>query len=273
MKIYGLSGKSGTGKSYNAAQLCSTYNIEAIIDDGLFIYHQEVAAGISAKKEETRLKAVRRAIFSDDDHAQDVMDALRRVQPESLLVIGTSEEMVLKICGRLQLPAPERIIHIEEITTEAQRKIAKKQREEAGIHVIPVPTMQVKNQFSGYFIDAKKGFRREGERSRETDWIETIVRPTYSYLGEFNISAKVINDIVYYIAADIPGIAQIIFVSSKNIDEGMYIRVIVQFRFGAKVKTSAWLLQQRVHDDVEAMTAFNILGIEVEGRGFADPSI
>ena len=32
MKIYGLSGKSGTGKSYNAGELCYRMNIPAIID-------------------------------------------------------------------------------------------------------------------------------------------------------------------------------------------------------------------------------------------------
>ena len=37
MKVYALVGKSGTGKSYQAVNLCKELNIEAIIDDGLFI--------------------------------------------------------------------------------------------------------------------------------------------------------------------------------------------------------------------------------------------
>ena len=54
MKTYGLSGKSGTGKSYNAGELCGRMHIPAIIDDGLFIYGNSIAAGVSAKKQETR---------------------------------------------------------------------------------------------------------------------------------------------------------------------------------------------------------------------------
>ena len=38
MRIYTLVGKSGTGKSFHAMDLCRKENIESIIDDGLYIY-------------------------------------------------------------------------------------------------------------------------------------------------------------------------------------------------------------------------------------------
>ena len=47
MKIYGLSGKSGTGKSYNAGELCGRMHIPAIIDDGLYIYGSSIAAAMA----------------------------------------------------------------------------------------------------------------------------------------------------------------------------------------------------------------------------------
>lgn len=49
MKTIGLSGKSGTGKSYNAMELCGKMGIEGMIDDGLFICENRIIAGISAK--------------------------------------------------------------------------------------------------------------------------------------------------------------------------------------------------------------------------------
>lgn len=49
MKVYGLIGKSGTGKSFQAVNLCKRLKIESIIDDGLFICRNKVVAGISAK--------------------------------------------------------------------------------------------------------------------------------------------------------------------------------------------------------------------------------
>ena len=44
MKVYTLSGRSGTGKSFQAINLCKERNIESIIDDGLFIYKNKVFA-------------------------------------------------------------------------------------------------------------------------------------------------------------------------------------------------------------------------------------
>ena len=67
MKVYSLSGRSGTGKSFQAINLCKEKNIEAIIDDGLFIYRNKVISGISAKRQRTIITAVKAAIFSDDD--------------------------------------------------------------------------------------------------------------------------------------------------------------------------------------------------------------
>ena len=72
MKIYALVGKSGTGKSYQAVNLCKELNIESIIDDGLFICRSKVLAGISAKRQPTKIAAVRTALFHEDDHMESV---------------------------------------------------------------------------------------------------------------------------------------------------------------------------------------------------------
>ena len=121
MKIYGLSGKSGTGKSYNASELCYRLNIPAIIDDGLFIYGSSIAAGVSAKKQETRIGAVKTALFMDNDHCAQVRAAIRRTKPSAILILGTSDDMVEKIADRLGLPEPSRIIHIDAVDLAHQR--------------------------------------------------------------------------------------------------------------------------------------------------------
>ena len=68
MKVYGLIGKSGTGKSYQAVNLCKELNIESIIDDGLFICRNKVMAGISAKRQPTKVGAVKTALFNEEGH-------------------------------------------------------------------------------------------------------------------------------------------------------------------------------------------------------------
>jgi len=266
MEVYGLSGKSGTGKSYNAAELCGRLDIDAIIDDGIFIVEGEIVAGTSAKKSATKLGAVKQALFTDDSHCEEVRDAIKSSSPKKILILGTSEEMILKIAARLELPEPSRIIHIEDITTPEQRKEAAKHRRDDGTHIIPAPTFQVKKQFSGYFVDPKKGFRDNIPGKPRTE--RTIVRPTYSYLGNYAISDKVITDIVVRAAKGIDGIANVVWVACNNEDAGLYIRAIVLFDSDAAVFDCALELQKRAANMVAYMTAFNVLGIDVEIHGF-----
>ena len=279
MKVYGLSGKSGTGKSYNAAQLCGQMGIDGIIDDGLFVHANSIVAGTSAKKQSSKIRAIKTAIFTDEEHRVLVRDAIRNTAPESILVIGTSDEMVELIIKRLELPEPEKIIHIEDITSPEQRETAQHLRKEEGMHVIPAPTFEVKKQFSGYFVDPMKSFRKaEEEAAAEAEFMgeqheeeKTIVRPTYSYLGKFEISDKVISDIAEHIASEVPGIDEVLFTATHNRDDGMYIRVIVVMLYGTRMKDAAIELQHRLAREVAEMTAFNVLGVEVEIRSFRMP--
>ena len=151
MKVYTLTGKSGTGKSFQALNLCKEYNIESIVDDGLFIYQNKVMAGTSAKREKTKVGAIKAAMFIRPEHRDEVKKSIESVQPESILVIATSDGMAEEICEQLELPEIYKVIHIEDITTEREREKAWKQRRIQGKHVIPVPSMQLKRDFAGYF--------------------------------------------------------------------------------------------------------------------------
>ena len=265
MTIYGLSGKSGTGKSYHSQELCGKLGINAMIDDGLLIFDNNILAGRSAKKEATKIGAAKCAIFTDDEHCAEVRKALAENDISKILIIGTSDKMIGIIAERLGLPAPQEYIHIEDITTRLERRIASKMREDKGTHVIPVPTFEVKKQFSGYFIDPKKGLKELiGDEKNE----KTVMRPTYSYLGNFEISNKAITDIVEHVAADVPGIASILWSAMENDDSGMYLRVIVLLERDAKVMSAALELQRCVTETVASMTAFNMRGVDVEIHGF-----
>ncbi|NLY80210.1 MAG: hypothetical protein GX072_10075, partial [Lysinibacillus sp.] len=78
MKVYSLSGPSGTGKSTSAIQFAHDHQIEAIIDDGLLIKEGQKIAGTSAKFEKNTITAVRRAIFQDESHKKEVKEALKK---------------------------------------------------------------------------------------------------------------------------------------------------------------------------------------------------
>ena len=167
MKVYALVGKSGTGKSYQAVNLCKELNIEAIIDDGLFIEGNDVVAGISAKRQATMIGAIKTALFTTDEHKEAVAAKIKEINPRSILILGTSDEMVNRIAARLELPEIQKRIRIEQITTEKEREEARHQRQDFGKHVIPVPTFQLKRDFAGYFVDPLKIFRTWGKKQRQ----------------------------------------------------------------------------------------------------------
>ena len=77
--------------------------IECIIDDGILIHDNKIVAGFSAKKESSRLKAVRRAIFQDEVQVKSVREQLDKINPNKLMIIGTSDNMVKKINKSIRL--------------------------------------------------------------------------------------------------------------------------------------------------------------------------
>jgi len=107
VKVYALVGPSGTGKSYKAISFANEHGIECIIDDGLLIKGGKILAGTSAKKEPTTIAAIRRAIFMDEAHANEVRQTIEDIEPESLIMLGTSINMKNKIGENLQQPRPQ----------------------------------------------------------------------------------------------------------------------------------------------------------------------
>jgi Protein of unknown function (DUF322). len=266
MRVYGLVGKSGTGKSYQAMNLCRIMNIESIIDDGLFIFGNRILAGKSAKRQSTKIAAIKTAMFTDEEHRCSVLDRIKETEPESILILGTSDKMIHKIAERLEMPEIDRIIAIESITTESERETARKQRHELGKHIIPAPTFQLKREFSGYFLDPLRIFK--GWRGGKASFSEkTVVRPTYSYLGDYLISDKVISDIVNYLGRKAGGVDSVIRVSIENHADGIDITIPLICNYGTKLIDLSKALQKEVIKQVETMTAFNIKSVNIEIRG------
>lgn len=266
MKVYCLVGKSGTGKSFQAINLCRQMNIESIIDDGLFICHNKVMAGISAKRQKTQFAAVKTALFDQDWHAEEVIRTIKKENPASILVLGTSDKMVEKIRVRLQLEPPIETIYIEDITTEEEREIAYKQRHDMGKHVIPAPTFQLRKQFSGYFMSPMKMLKEFGPK--KVVYEKSVVRPSFSYLGKYHISEKVMSDIVECIKNELGTVYDVdkVLVSQNRdgAEEAIDIYVIADLNYGEGVIGNARVFQQNIADKIELMTAFNVNRVDLE---------
>ncbi|KPU43644.1 hypothetical protein OXPF_30860 [Oxobacter pfennigii] len=262
MKVYGLIGRSGSGKSHRAQQVSKEYNIEYIIDDGLLINGNKVIAGKSAKKESTKLGAVKRAVFNDKEHMEIMKKALLEYSPEKVLILGTSDSMVERIAQKLGLPEITQKIYIEDIATQREIDIATRIRKEQGKHVIPVPTFAIKKDFSGYFIDSIKGLTKK-DRETSDDMEKTVVRPTFSYLGKYTIANSVIKSMVSCGAMKIPGVHKVLKVTVENTNDELIISMDISIDYGTILPQIAARVKESVKNDIEYMTAFNISEINI----------
>ena len=263
MRVYTLTGKSGTGKSFQAMNLCKEYDIESIIDDGLFIYRNQVMAGTSAKREETKVGAIKAAMFIREEQREEVKRSIAKLAPESVLVLATSDKMAEEICGQLELPEIYQRIHIEDITTEREREKAWKQRRIQGKHVIPVPSLQLKRDFAGYFINPLKILKSSGVFGIGQYTEKTVVRPTYSYSGDFTISDRVITDISNCTAERAEGVDHVISVYANTMPGTLRVQLSLSMKGNGNVLDNAVRYQNKLAEVIEFMTAFNVVEIAV----------
>lgn len=264
-QIYALVGPSGSGKSHRASLVAVDKGVATIIDDGLLIHHGRIVAGHSAKRELTRVAAVKRAIFDDPSHALEVQEGLAALSPECLLILGTSENMVKRILAELRLEKiPVQWIRIEEISTREERRVAQLVRQSEGKHVIPAPTMEVQKSFSGYLVDPlwfifrKKGGQVEVEKS--------IVRPTYSSLGRFYISDTVLSALVVHAARKTSEIARVSRVMVQSSPDGVSIQLEVALSETRHLFSILASMQEEVCQEIEQITSLNVLNVRVDAR-------
>ena len=183
IQVYALVGKSGTGKSFRARLLAEKIGVSYIIDDGLLIRDTTIVAGKSAKQEKNYISAIKTALFTDLDHRQTVIQTIQDEEIKRILIIDTSEKMVVRLVETLNLPPICEIIKIEDIASQKDIEAAIKSRFEEGKHVIPVPVIEIKRDYAQILSDSIRIFFKGGRDSsgvKNSKFFEkSIVQPIY----------------------------------------------------------------------------------------------
>lgn len=273
IKTYAFVGPSGTGKSYRAQMVASERGIKYIIDDGLLIRENEVVAGVSAKKAATKIETVRKALFNKPEEAEEIKKAFRKYRPESILILGTSDNMIAKIRENLGLPELTETIYITDVATEEEMQEAKRIRQTQGKHVIPVPTFEIKKDFSGFILDPLQIFKSKGKDAKPYISEKSIIRPTFSYLGNFKISDTVFRQILDYLAKKTESIHRINKVRIEKVgdNEGISIYMEVTMVYGYNVLDELRNFKKKCKKEIENLTAMNIEAIDIVAKGIYVP--
>lgn len=271
IEVVAFVGPSGTGKSHRAIGVAFDNKCDAIIDDGILIKGTKILAGTSAKNEDNRIQAVKRAIFTDDEHARSVREALQKSTIKRLLIIATSDNMIKKIIGRLDLPEPTKTVYISQIATKQEIKKARYSRLHDGKHIVPVPSVELKPHFTGYFANLPYNIFSK-HRKQEKDADRSIVRPTFSFYGKLLIADKAIEDIIMIIGKKMLGVDRITDIKVRRRSDnskGIVIAIEVVLFYGVQIFEVTKQLQAKVKSKVEYMTAMQVKNVNVSIRSLS----
>ncbi len=264
MKVIAFVGPSGTGKSYRSVMVSQNHGADAIIDDGLLISHGKVIAGTSAKKEDTKIASVKHALFMRSYQVGDIRRALKRYNIQCLMILGTSDEMAQKIARNLGVGEIEEYIRIEDVATKEEMNMALRMRRVEGKHVIPVPTFEIKKEFSGYFLHPLRRFQKNLDTEVTSGAADkSIVRPTFSYLGDYIISDNVINEIAIHEAMKIKNLEKVQNINLRKTGHGVHIDMTVTVTYGCDIFDVCRQVQTAVRENVEKYTSVNARRVNV----------
>ena len=266
IKVFAFVGPSGTGKSYRAQMVAAENDVHFIIDDGLLIKDNEVIAGNSAKKASTKIETVKKALFIQEEQSKEIQKALKKYKAKSILLLGTSDGMVEKIAENLKLPKISKTIYITDVATEEEMETARRIRVTEGKHVIPVPTFEIKKDFSGYLLDPLQIFKVRGNGQKPYISEKSIIRPTFSYMGNFTISDNVFKQLVEYLAIKQEEVTRVLKTRVTNSDEGAIIYLEVEVVYGCNVVETLKDFKIKAIREIENWTAMNVAEMDVVAK-------
>jgi len=263
LKTIAFIGLSGSGKSYRALNIAHDTNCDLIIDDGLLIQGSRIVGGISAKNQSTKIGAIKTALFMDLEHRKQAQEALSIILPQKILILGTSLAMVERITKCLSLPKPVKVINIEDVASSKEISTAKYYRKNMGKHVIPAPTLEVKRNFASTIIESLQVILHRQDFAKQKVCEQSVIRPTFSYLGEISIADEALYDIIKRVLTTFPDVRQVGKVRVVSDQGNTIFSIQYTANYGKPLHILSRNIQTKVKRIVENHTGFNVLAIDI----------
>ena len=271
--VFALVGKSGTGKSFRAKLLAEKLDAPYIIDDGLLIHDTAILAGKSAKQEKNYISAIKTALFSDQEHRDEVVRIIQERKIKKILLLGTSEKMVTRVAEALELPPISQIIRIEEIASQQDIENAIKSRFEEGKHVIPVPAIEIKRAFIQNLTDTIRIFFKgatSSDGSKKSRFFEkSVVQPDFHEKrtpGAVTISEAALSQMIIHCVDEYDDDILVRKIKVKISRSGYGIDLAIDVPFGKTLAGGLHGLRSYILNNIQKYTGIVIdhLKIEVE---------
>ena len=100
---------------------------------------------------------------------------------------------------------------------------------------------------------------------------KSIIRPTFSYLGNYTISDNVLRTIIEYASRDIKEIYKIQKIKIENYTDGLVAYIDVILEYGSNLRNVMKELKEKSKKDIDRLTAMNVLDIQITAKGLHIP--
>jgi uncharacterized alkaline shock family protein YloU len=269
--VYALVGKSGTGKSFRAKLLAEKIGIPYIVDDGLLIRGGTILAGRSAKQEQLYISAIKTALFADQKHKESIVKVIHEKKVKKILLLGTSAKMVRRVARRLDLPPISQIIRIEEIASKKDIEDAIKSRFEEGKHVIPVPAIEVKRDYSQILSDTIRiffrGEKRQDGKNNSRFFEKSIVQPDFQNKdkseGKVTISEAALTQMIFHCIDEYDDDVKVNKLKVKVARSGYSIDLFIAVPYGKTLTSDLEALRKYIQDTIQRYTGITIDTLEI----------
>lgn len=264
MEVYALTGPSGTGKSHRAIALAHELDAEIIVDDGLLIRDTQILVGNSAKRQQTRIGAIKTALFLDKKEAEQARAAIQKLNPERILILATSERMAERISNNLEIPPLSKVISIEEVASLKEIRKARMVRTQFSKHVIPAPIVEVKKNFPDTLIDPLQVFLRRKSSHDKKSWSEqSVVRPCFTSYGKLSISHGALVAIIGRAAEEVDGVKKVGRVHITRAESDVILELNPIIQYGYHLQKVSREMQVAVKTSLENMTGLTVKTINI----------
>ena len=110
-------------------------------------------------------------------------------------------------------------------------------------------------------------FNNGKEEPQETE--KTIIRPTYSYLGNYYISDNVINAIIAYVVSKVSGVTKVFKVTTQKYSNGMKLDIDIEIKYGMNIKNISSNIRNTVIYAIDNATGINLFGININVKSIS----
>ena len=122
-------------------------------------------------------------------------------------------------------------------------------------------------------LDPLQIFKSKGSGEKPYISEKSIIRPTFSYMGNYTISDTVFRQIIEYIASKTDSITSIIRVRVNKTENGPSIYVEAEVKYGFNLMTELKKFKEKCIREIERQTTMNVVEMKVIAKKLTLPDL